>query len=142
VAGWSILLLVIVAIETRSYPIQPDATPPTTGIVPPASLLWWLFPIGLAALLAGIIGGAVVRRRRRWYELLVVAAVIGGTVSFVSFDVWFNAHAAPPDCTASNPCDIAYGIGAMLAAVPETLIFVAGALLARGIVASITHARR
>jgi peptidoglycan/LPS O-acetylase OafA/YrhL len=120
-AGLSTFLLVLAVVTRR---ISADGTTLTT-----AQAARWVAPIPIAAIAAGIAGGLFVRSRDRWREVLLGGLGFGWLISFLVFDVWFNSLAAPPDCTASQPCDISYGMGAALFAVPQADFLALGAVL-------------
>jgi hypothetical protein len=124
IAGWLGVFVALLAVIVSSRQLPAAGTTMTGGQV-----LDLIVPVGLAAVAAGVAGGLFVRARGRWYQALGGALVIGWLVSFVVFDVWFNSIAQAPDCTSSHPCDISYGFGAALLAVPEALLLLGGAVL-------------
>jgi hypothetical protein len=147
IIAWSIGYVVLLAltVSSRPIPIPDPPADPSTSIVPPHELLLWLEPIGLAAVAAGVVGGSLLRLRGRWYELPIGALTIGWSGAYAVFAVWFMQHQSPPHrCTSANPCDsgMALMIGAGLAAVPEMLILLLAALVARGSVLALGWAGR
>jgi hypothetical protein len=96
-----------------------------------ATVEGWAIRICAVLIAGGVFGGALVRPHGRWREVAVGGFALGGLVAVIVFDVWFNAHATPPDCTSSNPCDTSYGLGAAFAAIPAAVLVVIGGFVGR-----------
>lgn len=135
IGAWAGLFAVLLVIAAAIRSGHDDGEQMTTH-----EALWFIAPIVIAPIAAGLAGGLVVRRGSRWYEPLVGGLAVGCVVSWPVFNVWFVSMEDPGECGGS--CEHALGFGAALLAVPEALLLVGGILAGRALASAVSLVRR